>query len=101
MAHLRDHLTDRDREALRLARDLRDHIQAWLSRHGIIGTLVISPLVDPAGQPSVLVRMNSPIAHALMHALNESHPASRPQDHGCETHRHSPNHPPPSWPPTG
>lgn len=96
MAHLRDHLNDRDREALRLAHVLREHMQAWLSRHGIFGTLVISPLVDPAGQPSVLVRMNAPVAHALLQVLHESHPASHPQAHGHQSHGHSPNDPPPS-----
>jgi hypothetical protein len=78
-------LSDRDRHAIELAQDLRDHIGRWLTRRGIItGILVVSPFVDPAGQPSVLIRMNASAAGALLLGLDEPHcpPAPKPDQSG-------------------
>lgn len=53
-------LSNRDRQAINLAHHLREQLGHWLNRRGITtATLLISPFVDPAGQPSVLVRMNA------------------------------------------
>ncbi len=44
------HLSDRDRQALRLASELRQRMHDWLGRRGIPTSLFVSPFVDRAGQ---------------------------------------------------
>jgi hypothetical protein len=78
------HLTDNDRQALELARDLRAHMQQWLTRHGTNGTFSISPFVDPTGKPSVIITMDSPLALAMVRSLDQQQtaapqPPPRPQ----------------------
>jgi hypothetical protein len=63
------HLSDSDRQALRLAHDLREEMRLALP-HGAGGPTV-SPFVDPAGLPSVLMRMDADTARALMALLRE------------------------------
>jgi hypothetical protein len=65
------YLRDCDRQALRLASELRKRMQEWLGQRGIPATLRVSPFVDPAGQASVLIRMNSHIALAMMLSFEE------------------------------
>jgi hypothetical protein len=65
------HLTDNDRQALELARDLRANMQQWQARHGMNGTFSISPFVDPKGRPSVIVTMDSPLALAMVRSLDQ------------------------------
>jgi hypothetical protein len=65
------HLSDRDRQALRLASELRRRMQDWLGRRGIPTSLVVSLFVDPAGQASVLIRMNSHVALAVILGFEE------------------------------
>ena len=73
------HLTDNDRQALELARELRANMQQWLTRHGANGPFSISPFVDPTGRPSVIITMDSPLALAMVQSLNQQ-PAPPPQD---------------------
>lgn len=71
------HLSDRDREALHLARDLRDEMHGWMASRGVRGTLGISPFVDPSGQPNVVIRMNAYLARAMVLSLAETAPERR------------------------
>jgi hypothetical protein len=71
-------LDDRDRQAIELARELREQLAWSLNRRGVItAVLAVSPFVDAAGQPSVLVRMNACAARALLGALGEEGPPRR------------------------
>ncbi|GGK78205.1 hypothetical protein Sme01_23180 [Sphaerisporangium melleum] len=65
------HLTDRDRQALRLAAELRRRMQDWLGRRGVPAALAVSPFVDPAGDASVLIRMNAHAALAMILGFEE------------------------------
>ncbi|MEV6986710.1 hypothetical protein AB0M95_36385 [Sphaerisporangium sp. NPDC051017] len=67
------HLSDRERQALRLASELRKRMEDWLGSRGIPAPLVISPFVDPAGHANVLVRMNSQVALAMILGFEEQH----------------------------
>ncbi|KAB2346804.1 hypothetical protein [Actinomadura rudentiformis] len=64
------HLSDSDRQALRLAHDLREEMRLALPPHGT-AVPAVSPFVDPAGRPSVLMRMDADTARALMALLGE------------------------------
>ncbi|MFI0453839.1 hypothetical protein [Actinomadura sp. 6N118] len=64
------HLSDSDRQALRLAHDLREEMRLALPPHGA-AIPAVSPFVDPAGRPSVLMRMDADTARALMALLGE------------------------------
>ncbi|GAA2084051.1 hypothetical protein GCM10009780_22980 [Actinomadura alba] len=66
------HLSDRDREALHLAHDLRIRMAEWMSDRGLAGTPVVSPYIDPSGLPSVLVQLNSYVARAMVLSLGET-----------------------------
>lgn len=66
-----DHLTDSDREALRLAQELRDEMSRALSRQGHADAPAVSPFVDAGGRPSVLVRLDAGSVHALSQILGE------------------------------
>jgi hypothetical protein len=73
-----DHLSERDREALRLAGALREQMQDWMSRRGVTATLIITPFVAPSGQPSVLIRMDVRLALAMILSLRELRSQSSP-----------------------
>ncbi len=62
-------LTDSDRQALRLADDLEKALQRWLSYRGVNQPCTVSPFVDAAGQPAVIVKMNAEVAHAVIDGL--------------------------------
>ena len=59
-------LSDEQRLAVDLAGDLHRHLGRWLARRGVMAAVGVSPYVDPAGRPSVLVRMNAAAAHTLL-----------------------------------
>ena len=63
------HLSDSDRQALRLAHDLREEMRAALPQ--LPSAPSVSPFVDQAGMPSVLLRMDADTARALMALLAE------------------------------
>ncbi|GAA0590953.1 hypothetical protein GCM10009546_61710 [Actinomadura livida] len=63
------HLSDSDRQALRLAQDLREEMRAALPH--LPSAPSVSPFVDQAGMPSVLLRMDADTARALMALLAE------------------------------
>ncbi|GGV37906.1 hypothetical protein GCM10010182_72710 [Actinomadura cremea] len=63
------HLSDSDRQALRLAQDLREEMRAALPQ--LPADPSVSPFVDPGGTPSVLLRMDADTARALMAVLAE------------------------------
>ncbi|MCP2340955.1 hypothetical protein [Actinomadura rupiterrae] len=63
------HLSDSDRQALRLAHDLREELARNLPDQGAAPS--ISPYVDPAGRPSVLVRLDDETARALIAVLGD------------------------------
>ncbi|MGI8331932.1 hypothetical protein ACRYCC_18340 [Actinomadura scrupuli] len=69
------YLRDSDRQALQLAGDLEKAIHQWLGQRGVDGTCTISPYVDPAGRPAVLVKMDGHVAGAMVAGLNQ------PRDH--------------------
>ena len=67
------YLSDKDRRALQLADHLQKAIQQWLSHRGVDQSFTVSPFVDPAGHPAVIVTMNAHLACALIDSLNEQH----------------------------
>jgi hypothetical protein len=73
MPYQSEHLSDRDREALRLAASLRARMTEWMSGRGIPGGVRITPYVDRTGQPSVLVRMNPHLVHAMLRSFDQRH----------------------------
>ncbi|MBC6464639.1 hypothetical protein [Actinomadura alba] len=65
-------LSVQEHQALALAQRLRHQIGNWIARRGIITADVgVSPYVDLADQPSVVIRMNASAAQALLHHLGE------------------------------
>lgn len=76
------YLRDSDRQALQLAGDLEKAIQQWLGQRGVDGACTISPYVDPAGRPAVLVKMDGQVARAMVVGLTQPHdhdgPRARP-----------------------
>ena len=52
-------LSDKDRQALRLAGDLQKAIDQWLGRRGVQPSCAVSPFVDTAGEPAVIIKMNA------------------------------------------
>lgn len=86
------HLSDSDRQALRLAHDLREEMRAALPH--LPAAPSVSPFVDQAGMPSVLLRMDADMARALMALL-----AERRLDQGqAEQRRGDGSHVPPAAP---
>jgi hypothetical protein len=65
------YLKDCDQQALRLAGDLDKAIRQWLGHRGVDSSCTISPYVDPAGRPAVLVKMDEFAANAMVTSLNE------------------------------
>ncbi|MFI0373536.1 hypothetical protein ACH35V_37245 [Actinomadura sp. 1N219] len=63
------HLSDSDRQALRLAQDLREEMRAALPQ--VPTAPSVSPFVDQSGTPSVLLRLDADAARALMALLAE------------------------------
>ena len=94
------HLSDSDRQALRLAQDLREEMRAALPQ--LPAAPSVSPFVDQAGRPSVLLRMDADTAHALMALLAERRmergaaPATEPRRiDGTHVPPSNPSGPPP------
>jgi hypothetical protein len=82
-----DNLSVRDRQAIDLASRLRHQIGQWLTWRGIVtATFGISPYVNPAGQPSIVICMNTSAAQALLHDLGE------PQHGMSSGHPSGPHH---------
>jgi hypothetical protein len=67
------YLNDKDRRALQLGDHLQKAIQQWLSYRGAGQSFTVSPFIDPAGHPAVIVTMNADLACALIDSLNEQH----------------------------
>ncbi|MFD0855778.1 hypothetical protein ACFQ07_26285, partial [Actinomadura adrarensis] len=61
------HLSDSDRQALRLAHELREEMRLALPQQ--VAAPSVSPYVDPSGRPSVLLRMDEETARAVMALL--------------------------------
>ncbi|MEV5830475.1 hypothetical protein AB0L25_33405 [Spirillospora sp. NPDC052242] len=71
-------MTENERQAVRLADDLRNHIGRWLIQRGLQGPVSISPYVGRDGRPNVLIRTDAHVARALAMSLDErSHPPPR------------------------
>jgi hypothetical protein len=64
-------LTDNDRQALQLADDLQKALGHWLGRSGLAQSCTVSPFVDSAGQPSVVIKMNAHVARAMIDSLQQ------------------------------
>ncbi len=86
------HLSDSDRQALRLAQDLREEMRAALPQ---LPAPSVSPFVDQSGMPSVLLKMDAETAHALMALLAERR-ADRGGVPGPEPRRVDGSHVPPT-----
>jgi hypothetical protein len=86
------HLSDSDRQALRLAHDLREGMRQALPRQ--VAAPSVSPFVDPSGRPSVLLRMDEATARAVM-ALLVAQGAEQGQA-PAETRRADGSHVPPA-----
>ncbi|MUN42570.1 hypothetical protein [Actinomadura litoris] len=92
------HLNDSDRQALRLAQDLREEMRAALPQQAAAPS--VSPFVDQAGTPSVLLRMDADTARALMAVLAERR-VERAAAPPVEPRRADGSHvPPPVQPPS-
>ncbi|WP_242902476.1 hypothetical protein [Actinomadura terrae] len=95
------HLNDSDRQALRLAQDLREEMRAALPQQATAPS--VSPFVDQAGTPSVLLRMDADTARALMAVLAErrvERAAAPPVEPRRADGSHVPPPPHPQSPPT-
>ncbi|WP_141576472.1 hypothetical protein [Actinomadura sp. WMMA1423] len=86
------HLSDSDRQALRLAQDLREEMRAALPQ--LPAPPSVSPFVDQGGMPSVLLKMDAETARALMAVLAERRSAA-----AAEQRRADGSHVPPPVPP--
>jgi len=62
-------LSEKDKQALRLAGDLQRAIDQWLGRRGVEQSCAVSPYVDPAGEPAVIIKMNAHVAGAMIDGL--------------------------------
>ncbi|WP_157995995.1 hypothetical protein [Thermomonospora amylolytica] len=72
------HLSDSDREALWIAHELREELRQALERRGVTSAPGVSPFVDSAGRPSVIVRMDADAARALALIMGEQRAAAVP-----------------------
>lgn len=86
------HLNDSDRQALRLAQDLREEMRAALPQ--LPAPPSVSPFVDQSGMPSVLLKMDAETARALMAVLAERRGMA-----ATEQRRADGSHVPPPLPP--
>ncbi len=91
-------LSEKDRQALRLADDLQKAIDHWLGSRGVDQSCAVSPFVDPTGEPAVIIKMNAPVADAMIDSLREldARPAPPPPLPGA-----GPAEPFPGDPPAG
>jgi hypothetical protein len=71
-------LTEKDRQALRLAADLQKAIDQWLGRRGVQPSCTVSPFVDTAGEPAVIIKMNAQVADAMIDSLQQLNGPSGP-----------------------
>ncbi|WP_346048400.1 hypothetical protein [Actinomadura chokoriensis] len=85
-------MSDSDRQALRLAQDLREEMLAALPQ--LPAAPSVSPFVDQSGMPSVLLKMDAETAHALMAVLAERR-AAQGGVPGAEPRRADGSHVPP------
>ncbi|RKS74232.1 hypothetical protein BZB76_2741 [Actinomadura pelletieri DSM 43383] len=90
------HLSDSDRQALRLAQDLREEMRAALPPLPTAPS--VSPFVDQTGTPSVLLRLDADAARALM-ALLAGRRVEQNVAPPVEPRRADGTHVPPSVPP--
>jgi hypothetical protein len=71
-------LSEKDKQALRLAGDLQKAIDQWLGLRGVEQSCAVSPFVDPAGEPAVIIRMNANVAGAMIDGLRPPEGSPRP-----------------------
>jgi hypothetical protein len=71
-------LSDKDRQALRLAGDLQKAIDQWLGRRGIEPSCGVSPFIDTKGEPAVIIKMNAQVAGAMIDSLQQLNGPSGP-----------------------
>lgn len=85
-------INDNERAAVQLAHEVRGRIGRWLSQRQVNSSVIVTPFVDSAGRPNLLIRANAYVAHALMLSIEEhSQPSPPPRQAG----HHSPPPPPP------
>lgn len=66
------YLSENDQQAVRLAGELQRSMQEWLLSRGVRNTCSVSPYVDAGGQPAVLIKINSHVAHAMLESFKQS-----------------------------
>ncbi|MEO3785010.1 hypothetical protein ABGB12_16855 [Actinocorallia sp. B10E7] len=66
------YLSESDQQAVTLAGELQRSMQEWLLSRGVSNTCSVSPYVDSGGQPAVLIKMNSHVAHAMLASFKQS-----------------------------
>ncbi|MFL6052903.1 MAG: hypothetical protein ACJ72W_08310 [Actinoallomurus sp.] len=71
-------MSDPSREALYLAQDLQQRMMRWIARRGASARVIVTPFVDPAGRPNVLIRLNAHVARAMILSFDQQH-AQPPQ----------------------
>ncbi|WP_157963726.1 hypothetical protein [Actinocorallia populi] len=65
------YLSESDQQAVMLASELQRSMQEWLHSRGVHNTCSVSPYVDSGGQPAVLIKMNSHVAHAMLASFRQ------------------------------
>jgi hypothetical protein len=83
-------LSDVDRRALKLADDLQKALEQWLSYRGMHQPCPVSPFVDPAGEPAVIIKMNAQVASAMIDSLRQQRGRSPGQPGPGATPRYLP-----------
>ena len=80
-------LSNKDRQALRLAGDLQKALDEWLCRRGVGQSCTVSPFVDPTGEPAVIIKMTAPVSDAMIDSLRQldARPAPPPSGGGSRS----------------
>ena len=96
-------LSDKDKQAIRLADDLQRAIDQWLGRRGVGSSCAVSPYVDPTGEPAVIIKMNAQVAGAMIDSLQQLNGPSGPPPAGGPAEPLAPENPsgPPGPSPSG
>jgi hypothetical protein len=66
-------MSDPNREAVSLAQDLQQRMLRWMAHRSASAAVIVTPFVDPAGRPNVLIRLNAHVARAMIISFDQHH----------------------------